>query len=121
MCKFIGKSNERILCKLSKSKILRLYSIVYVAMETRIRLDSSSNIVGAAHAHHAWFTKTCGLYPSHDALQVSTLLGVVASVCTPLPTCTQQLPSIFRCNSSKRWGATEFPEQGVYNNRPTKQ
>ena len=34
MCKFIGKSNERILCKLSKSGILRLYSIVYVAMET---------------------------------------------------------------------------------------
>ena len=34
MCKFIGKSNERILCKLSKSEILRLYSIVRVAMET---------------------------------------------------------------------------------------
>ena len=34
MCKFIGKSNERILFKLSKSEILRLYSIVYVAMET---------------------------------------------------------------------------------------
>ena len=34
MCKFIGKSNERILCKLSKSDILRLYSIVHVAMET---------------------------------------------------------------------------------------
>ena len=34
MCKFIGKSNERILCKLSKKEILRLYSIVHVAMET---------------------------------------------------------------------------------------
>ena len=34
MYKFIGKSNERILCKLSKSEILRLYSIVHVAMET---------------------------------------------------------------------------------------
>ena len=34
VCKFIGKSNERILCKLSKSEILRLYSIVHVAMET---------------------------------------------------------------------------------------
>ena len=30
----MGKSNERILCKLSKSEILGLYSIVYVAMET---------------------------------------------------------------------------------------
>ena len=34
MCKFIGKSNERILCKLRKSEILRLYSIVHVAIET---------------------------------------------------------------------------------------
>ena len=34
MCKFIGKSKERILCKLNKSEILRLYSIVHVAMET---------------------------------------------------------------------------------------
>ena len=34
MCKFTGKSNERIFCKLSKSEILRLYSIVHVAMET---------------------------------------------------------------------------------------
>ena len=34
MCKFIGKSNEQILCVLSKSEILKLYSIVYVAMET---------------------------------------------------------------------------------------
>ena len=33
MCKFIGKSNEQILCKLSKSEILRLYSIVHGAME----------------------------------------------------------------------------------------
>ena len=34
MCKFIGKSNEQILCNLSKSEILRFYSIVHVAMET---------------------------------------------------------------------------------------
>ena len=34
MCELIGKSKERILCKLSKSEILRLYSIVHVAMET---------------------------------------------------------------------------------------
>ena len=62
-----------------------------VAQQCWIRLHSSSNIVGATHAHYAWFTKTYGLYPSHDALQVPTLLGVVASVCTPLPTRTQQL------------------------------
>ena len=63
-----------------------------VAQQCWIRLHNSSNIVGATHAHYAWFTKTYGLYPSHDALQVPTLLGVVASVCTPLPTRTQQLP-----------------------------
>ena len=34
MCKLIGKSNERILCKLSKSEILRWYSIVHVVVET---------------------------------------------------------------------------------------
>ena len=52
-----------------------------VAQQCWIRLHSSSNIVGATHTHYAWFTKTYGLYPSHDALQVPTLLGVVASVC----------------------------------------
>ena len=65
-----------------------------VAQQCWIRLHSSSNIVGATHAHYAWFTKTGGLYPSDDALQVPTLLGVAASVCTPLPTCTQQLPTL---------------------------
>ena len=65
-----------------------------VAQQCWIHLHSSSNIVGASHAHYAWFTKTYGLYPSHDALQVRTLLGVVASVCTPLPTRTQQPPTL---------------------------
>ena len=31
-----------------------------VAQQCWIRLHSSSNIVGAAHAHYAWFTKTYG-------------------------------------------------------------
>ena len=65
-----------------------------VAQQCWIRLHSSSNIVGATQAHYAWFTKTYGLYPSHDALQVPTLLGVVASVCSPLATRTQQLPTL---------------------------
>ena len=65
-----------------------------VAQQCWIRLHSSSNIDGATHAHYAWFKKSYGLYPSHDALQVPTLLGVVASVCTPLPTRTQQLPTL---------------------------
>ena len=32
--KFIEKSNERLLCRLSKSEILRLYSTVHVSIET---------------------------------------------------------------------------------------
>ena len=43
-----------------------------VAQQCWIRLHSSSHIVGATHAHYAWFTKTYGLYPSHDALYVPT-------------------------------------------------
>ena len=35
----MGKSNERILCKLGKSEILGLYSIVHVAMETAKTLN----------------------------------------------------------------------------------
>ena len=65
-----------------------------VAQQCWIRLHSSSNIVGATHAHYAWFTKTYGLYPSHDARQVPTLMGVVTSVCKPLPTRTRQLPTL---------------------------
>ena len=65
-----------------------------VTQQCWIRLHSSSNIVGATHAHYTWFTKTYGLYPSYDALQVPTLLGVVSAVCTPLPTHTQQLPTL---------------------------
>ena len=65
-----------------------------VVQQCWIRLHSSSNIVGATHTHYAWITKTYGLYSSHDALQVPNLLGVVASVCTPLQTSTQQLPTL---------------------------
>ena len=65
-----------------------------VAQQCWIRLYSSSNIVGTTHAHYRWFPKTYGLYPSPDALQVPTLLRVVAAVCTPLPTPTRQLPSL---------------------------
>ena len=46
-----------------------------VVQQCWIRLHSSSNIVEAAYAHYAWFTKTYGLYPSHAALQVPTFYG----------------------------------------------
>ena len=40
----------------------------------------------------SWSAKSYGLYPSHNLVQVPTMLGVVASVCAPLPTRTQQPP-----------------------------
>ena len=53
-----------------------------------------SNIFGATHAHYKRCPTSYGLYPSHDAMQAATLLGYVASVCTPLrPTWTKQLPT----------------------------
>ena len=67
-----------------------------VARQCWIRLHGSSNIVDATYAHYAWITKTYGLYSSHDALHVPNLLGVVASVCTLLPTRTQQLRTLLR-------------------------
>ena len=67
-----------------------------VGQQCWIRLHGSSNTAGATHAHYAWITKTYGLYSCHDALQVLNLLGVVASVSTPLPTRTHQLPTLLR-------------------------
>ena len=45
-----------------------------VALQCWIRLQSSSNNVGATHASYIWSPKSCGLYSSHVALQVPTLL-----------------------------------------------
>ena len=58
---------------------------------------------------HPRYSYSCGLYPSHDALQATTLLGVVTSICTPLPTHAQQLPIMlgvvtsFRTYLKKTW------------------
>ena len=41
------------------------------------------------------------LYHFHDVLLVPTLLGVVSSVCTPLPTRRQQLPTLL---TQQCWG-----------------
>ena len=65
-----------------------------VAQHCWIRLHSSSNIVGAAHAHFSLFTKSYGLYSSHDALWVPPTFGIIASICRPLPKRTQQLPTL---------------------------
>ena len=77
-----------------------------VAQQCWIRLHSSSNIVGATHAHYAWITKTYGVIPRCTAgpnivgsccirlhtsanthattpnIVGATMLGFVAPVCT---------------------------------------
>ena len=68
MCKFIGKSNERILCKLSKSEILRLYSIVHVAMETTKTSHFTSQSKSFISIFFTCQVSVCELqpFPCHD-------------------------------------------------------
>ena len=68
MCKFIGKSNERILCKLSKSEILRLYSIVHVAMETTKTSHFTCQSKSFISIFFTWQVSACELKPfsCHD-------------------------------------------------------
>ena len=111
-----------------------------VAQQCWIRLHSSSNIVRATHAHYAWFTKSYRLYPSHYALRVPTLLGVV--VTTPnivgatmlgvvASVCTQSnykmaahsiniLKVLYFCNIQRKFsvgydGLRKLRERSVYN------
>ena len=58
-----------------------------------ICLHSSSNIVGDTHAHYTWPPKSYGCI-LHMMYCRSQMLGVVASVCTPLPTRTWQIPTL---------------------------
>ena len=67
-----------------------------VAQQCWIRLHSSSNIVGATHAHYVWITKTYGLYSSLDALQLPNRGWELLPFCTPLPTRTQKFPTLLR-------------------------
>ena len=74
--------------------------LLRVVLQCWIRLHSSSNIVGATHAHYTWsawsLPSLIAVHPSHDALQVPTLFGVVASICTPLLKQTQQFLTVLR-------------------------
>ena len=80
MCKFIhvGKSNELILCKLSKSDVLRLYSIVHVAMES----TKMSNYLSIKIFHQIW-----QMTHSQTAKAVSSHLNGLRSVEAPIAQC----------------------------------
>ena len=55
-----------------------------LAQQCWIHLHIFSNIVGDTQMHYTWCPKSYWPYPSHDALQVPKLLGVVASICSML-------------------------------------
>ena len=83
--------------------ILHVASVCTLCCMLLRRVSKRSNFCAAlstwGHArvvHMVSFeiTKSYGLYSSHNAMQVLTLLGVVASVCRPLPTRTQHLPTL---------------------------
>ena len=96
MCKFIGNSNERILCTLSQSEILRLYSIVYVAMKTTKTSKSFISIfftcqVSASELQPSWFSchdlandiysetaKTVFSHLKHQSTTINKLLNIIA-------------------------------------------
>ena len=79
------KSHSTILQRLRRQISLDYYTIPPATQASHVH---------AFHMVSLKFRKYYGLYPSHDALQVPTLLGVVSSVCTPLSTVTQQLPTL---------------------------
>ena len=65
-----------------------------VVQQRWIRFYSPANMVRATRVHYTWSPKSYGLYPSHDALQVPAMSGTVAPAYKPLPTRTQQLPTL---------------------------
>ena len=56
-----------------------------VAQQCWIHFHSSSNIVGATHAHWTWSSKSYGWYPLHDTLHAQTLLHQLVHHCQQLP------------------------------------
>ena len=102
MCKFIGKSNEQILCKLSKSEILRLYLIVHVAMET----TKTSNFTCQSKSFISiFFTcqvfSACELQPSpcHDLasdIYSQTAKTVLSHLKVSLFPSSRGLPQVFQ-------------------------
>ena len=71
-----------------------------VAQQCWIRLHSFSNIAGAIHEYYTWSPwslQSLMVVPFPQCTAGPTLLGVVASVWTPLPTQMQQFPTLLGC------------------------
>ena len=63
MCKVIGKSEERILCKLSKSEILQLYLITRVGMETTKKSNFTCKSKSFSSIFFTCHVSACELQP----------------------------------------------------------
>ena len=63
MCKVIGKSNEQVLCKLSKKEILQLYLITRVAMETTKKSNFTCQSKSFSSIFYTSYVSACDLQP----------------------------------------------------------
>ena len=63
MYKVIGKSNEQILCKLSKKEILQLYLITRVAMETTKKSNFTCQSKSFSSIFFTRYFSACELQP----------------------------------------------------------
>ena len=63
MYKVIGKSNEQILCKLSKKEILQLYLITRVAMETTKKSNFTCQSKSFSSIFFTCYVSACELQP----------------------------------------------------------
>ena len=90
-----ANKSQHFFCSVMAEAMWIIYSLLPSLSATMLHLFAQLYNVGATHGHYKCSPKSFGLYPSHDALQVLALLGVVVSVSTPPPTRTQQLPTLW--------------------------
>ena len=86
------KCNERILCKLSKSKIFRLYSIIHVAMET----TKTSNLPADQNLSSVYFSLA-----KFQLVSCNLSLAMIWQM-----TYTHKLPNL--CSATLNWYVTEI-------------
>ena len=119
MCKFIGKSNERILCKLNKSEILRLYSIIHVAMETTKTSSFTRQSKSFISIFFTCQVSTCELQPfschylaneiySQTAKTVFSHLNQISNEIPTIPTPQQAAVSKDTVGSEEKYDHSQY-------------
>ena len=81
-----ANKSQHFFCSVMAEAMLIIYSLLPNLSATMLHLFAQLFLQCWCHAcaHYKCSLKSSGLYPSHDALQVLALLGVVVSVSTPL-------------------------------------